>query len=238
MVFYEDADRGPVEQWADFASERLDLIHPGFLCLPAAQLRSGTWVVEPDFECVQTLSCTLLALWNGTLAYVGPVEGMQLVGVELMADKCWKCKAELRTVTGLVIPDRLVSGWKTTEWRYFQSLLRLASLDEGTVAAILNRLPLWRAEDPCITPIEMRSTRGSGTSYWAATCPICGSVRGDFHAAEARLDYLHDLESRRQGLLSYRPLKLNLSREMLSALFSEAQCCAHSCLAGWALQDD
>jgi hypothetical protein len=223
--------------WEDLVSNILRVEHPQLLTLEATQLPTGTWVVEPAYERVETLTRTVRALWRQHLCFSGPEEGRQRVGVELMADKCWKCAAPLRTVTGIVLPDRLVHNWQGTDWQYFDSLLPLATLGPTTVESICESIALWRVEDSSITPVEMRATHGSGTSYWAATCPKCRAVRGAFYVSEERMRYLQDLESRREGALLYRPLEIDVTFEMLETLSSEGEICPHSRISGWEFAD-
>lgn len=238
VLFREEAGPGRDRSWQDFTSERFRVDHPGILVLPAFETVSGTWVVEPTFGRVETLADTLHALWSATLYFVGPVEGEQEVGLELMTSACWKCRASLKTVTGIVFPDRRVLEWQNTDWQYFNGLAPLASLDLGTIEILRAAITAWRAEDRSITPVEHRWTRGTGTSYWAATCPECQAVRGNFPVMEERMGHLHDLETRRAGVLSYRPLEVSVNYEMLETLHNETEICLHSRLAGWTIGDD
>lgn len=236
FVAVESAGRGA--SWEGFVSNTLRVEHPQLLTLAATRLPSGTWVVEPAFQRVETLARTIQALWRQQLRFFGPTQGRQRVGVELMADKCWKCTASLRTVTGIVIPDRLVRDWQGTDWRYFDGIVPLASLDRATVESLSEAIAVWRVEDRAVTPVEMRSTRGSGTSYWAATCPHCRAVRGAFYVMEERMGYLHDVETRRQGALLYRPLEMDVTFEMFETFSSATEICDHSCISGWELDDN
>ncbi|HEY6324334.1 MAG TPA: hypothetical protein VJA16_22550, partial [Thermoanaerobaculia bacterium] len=166
--------------------------------------------------------------------YHGPCEGVQTIGIEIMRDTCWRCHASLDTVTGIVFPDREVSDWSRPDWTYYQALLPLARIPDAMIPALSAAVEAWRAAgDRRLTVIRWRYSKTVEYAYWAAECSACGSFRGDFPVMEARLEWLNDLESRRMGILSYRPLRLDVPREALQELTWGGEVNPHVRFLGW-----
>ena len=223
-------------------SEQISCPHPRFLCLPctppvAADGSAGDgldYTVEPTAGRREALAEAVRGLWSGELHYRGPSEGAQTLGVEIMKDECWRCRRTIATVTGIVFPDREVTDWSQLDWAYYQQLLALASIPDAMIPALSAAVDGWRAAGAsCLTVIRWRFSRTVSHAYWAAECPFCGSFRGDFPVTEKRMRWLDDLESRRTGVLSYRPLRLDVPRQALQELTLGWEINPHCRPFGW-----
>jgi hypothetical protein len=229
LLLYDEA--GDPEGWIH---DHVDCPHPRFLSLACAFADDDSCTVEPTAGGAEPLAGTLFDLWRGELRYVGPDEGVQTVGLEIMKDECWHCRAALGTVTGLVFPDRPVGDWSAPDWAYFCQPLELATVPDALIPALSAAVDAWRAAgDSGLTLIRWRYSKTVRCSYWAAECPACGAFRGALPVMEARLGWLHDLDSRASGTLSYRPLTLDVSRQALRALDSGFELSPHARPLGW-----
>ncbi len=215
--------------------DRLDFPHPRFLCLACAPAeRAEEYTAAPIYDWRLPLCAALRDFWAGGFVYRGPTEGVQTVGLEVMKDHCWRCRAALDTVTGIVFPDRAVADWSQPDWAYFQQLLELARIPDSLVPALQGAVDLWRTGgDRRLTVIRWRYSKTVDYAYWAAECTGCGAFQGDWPVMEERLRWLGDLESRRAGILSYRPLQLDVPRRALQELTWGGEINPHACLLGW-----
>jgi hypothetical protein len=222
--------------------EQVSCPHPRFLCLPctppaAAGGSAGdgfAYTVVPTGSRREPLAETIRGLWSGQLRYRGPGEGAQTVGVEIMQDECWRCRRALATVTGIVFPDREVTDWARLDWAYYRQLLDLARIPDTMIPALSAAVDGWRAAGASdMTLIRWRFSRTVSYAYWAAECPFCHSFRGDFPMMEARSRWLHDLDSRRTGILGYRSLHLDVPRQALQELTWGWEVSPHCRDFGW-----
>jgi hypothetical protein len=221
--------------------ERVDFPHPRFLCLACAPSdraeraeRDDEYTAAPFNDWPAPLSGVIRDLWSGDLVYRGPMEGMQTVGIELMKDRCWRCRAAIDTVTGIVFPDREVSDWSLPDWAYFQQLLELARIPDPLIPAVQAAIDVWRAAgDRHLTVIGWRYSKTVEYAYWAAECTACGAFQGDWPVMEERQLWLGNLESRLTGRLSYRPLRLDVPRQALQELTWGCEVNPHACRLGW-----
>jgi hypothetical protein len=222
--------------------EQISCPHPRFLSLPctppaAAGGSAGDgldYTVVPTAGRRETLAEAVRGLWSGMLRYRGPREGAQTLGVEIMADECWRCRRTLATVTGVVFPDREMTDWSRLDWAYYGQLLDLARIPDAMIPALSAAVDGWRAAGAsCLTVIRWHFSLTVSHAYWAAECPFCGSFRGDFPVMEERSRWLLDLESRRTGVLSYRPLSLEVPRQALQELTWGWEVSPHCRDFGW-----
>jgi hypothetical protein len=182
----------------------------------------------------EPLADVIRDLWSGQLVYRGPCEGVQTVGVEIMKGACWRCHFSLDTVTGIVFPDREVADWSRPDWTYYQALLQLARIPDPIIPALSAAVEAWRsAGDRRLTVIRWRYSQTVDYAYWAAECTACGAFQGDFPLMEERMQLLDDLDSRRTGILSYRPLRLDVPRQALQELTWGAEVNPHARFLGW-----
>jgi hypothetical protein len=203
---------------------------------PAAgpAIPSEPYSAEPTWSGREPLSRTLHDLWTGALFYDGPQEGPQTVGVECLRDVCWRCSRPLATITGIVFPDRAVADWAHPEWAYYQQLAEVAALPEPVIAALAAAVDSWRAlGETRLTPIRWRYSKTVAHSYWAAECPGCGAFRGAVPVLAERLPHLASLASRRTGALCYRPLHLEVPRQLLHDLIWACEVTPHARPLGW-----
>ncbi|HEV3077193.1 MAG TPA: hypothetical protein VHB47_22415 [Thermoanaerobaculia bacterium] len=229
--------------------EHLDFPHPRFLCLACVAPRSGgsdggdgsdrgnaaeDYTAAPSYHRREPLSEVIRHLWSGHLSYRGPCEGAQTVGVEIMKSACWRCHISLDVVTGIVFPDREVADWSCTDWTYYQALLQLARIPDPIIPILSAAVEAWRAAgDRRLTVIRWRYSKTVENAYWAAECTACGAFQGDFPLMEERMRWLDDLESRRTGILSYRPLCVDVPRQALQELTWSTEVNPHARFLGW-----
>jgi len=200
---------------------------------------AGEYLAEPTRVGAEPLSGVIRDLWSGHLSYDGPWEGVQTVGVEIMKDFCWRCHLPLDIVTGIVFPDRDVADWSRCDWTYYQSLLELARIPDPIIPTLSAAVVAWRATgDRRLTVIRWRYSKTAGHAYWAAECTACRALQGAFPMMEERMPLLDDLDSRRTGILSYRPLRLDVPRQALQELTWSAEVNPHARFLGWYRPDD
>jgi hypothetical protein len=233
LLLYDEAS--DPEGWIH---DHVDCPHPRLLSLGCVWDDDGSCVVEPTAGGVEPLADTIFDLWRGALFYVGPDEGAQTVGIEIMEGGCWHCHAALGIVTGLVFPDREVGDWSAPDWAYFGQLLELAEIPDSAIPALSAAVDEYRAAGrTSLTVIRWRYSKAVRSSYWAAECTVCGAFQGAFPMREDRTWLLKDLESRLSGDLSYLPLTLEVSREVLRSLGSGFEFSEHARPLGWCRAD-
>ena len=222
---------------ADWILDHLAFPHPRLLalaCVPAASPARDTFEVEPTWCGPEPLSKTIHDLWTGNLFYDGPLEGPQTVGVEILRDACWRCSSSIATVSGIVLPDREVAEWSSPDWSYFQQIAELAALPDSMIARLAAAVESWRANgDNRLTPIRWRYGKTVANSSWAAACPFCGALRGAVPVLAERLPKLASLDSRRAGALRYRPLEVDVPRQLLHDLIWICEITPHARPLGW-----
>lgn len=186
-----------------------------------------------DSEAFEDLHTVIYDLWKGILRYDGPTIGLQQVNLELMQDECWKCHKPMMTVTGLVFPNVQLERWDNADWLYYNQLLPLSDLKGDNARSIQQFVDLIRTVDTTITPVGNRYSNTEQASYTAASCPHCKALRGDFHVADYRMQYLHSLESRIDGHLKYYSISLRIDQELIESLMNGCEFCDHTCACGW-----
>jgi hypothetical protein len=192
------------------------------------------YAAAPTWNRTEPLADVIRDLWSGHLFYRGPCDGVQTVGVEIMKGACWRCHFSLDTVTGIVFPDREVADWSCPDWAYYQALLQLARIPDPIIPTLSAAVEAWRAAgDRRLTVIRWRYSQTVEYAYWAAECAACGAFQGDFPLMEERMQLLDDLDSRRTGILSYRPLRLEVPRQALQELTWGAEVNPHARFLGW-----
>jgi hypothetical protein len=249
LLLEEDGDGHP----DDWIPEHLDFPHPRFLglpCLPGDEAREagvacggpksgrsgacGGYLAELAGGRWEPLAEVIHDLWSGNLAYHGPGEGVQTVGLEVMSDQCWRCHAALDLVTGIVFPDREVGDWSLPDWSWFQGLLTLAAMPDALAPALAAAVEAWRAAgDRRLSAIRWRFSQTARRAYWAAECTVCGALQGDFPVTARRLRRLDERTARRNGILSYRPLRLDIPRQALQELAWGVEAGPHARAIGW-----
>jgi|GEM_PF-2906434 len=192
------------------------------------------YTAAPTYNREEPLSDVIRGLWSGDLFYRGPSEGVQTILVEIMKCTCWRCHFTLDVVTGIVFPDCEVADGSLPHWTYYQALLPLSRIPDPIIPALSAAVEAWRAAgDRRLTVIRWRYSKTVGYAYWAAECTACGSFQGDFPVMEERMQWLEDLGSRREGILSYRPLHLDVPRQALRELTWGAEVNPHARFLGW-----
>jgi len=215
----------------DFIDGSLKADSPYFLSL--CLYRDQAFKTTVDGEIFEDLHRVIRDVWTGWIGFNGPTTGLQQVNIELMRDACWKCHRPMQTVTGLVFPDRQLDSWDNDSWLYFNQLIPLSALADKYALAVQAFAGNRRKRDPMVTPVAYRYSRTTGPSYWAAGCPHCNALRGDFYVHEARTAYLFELTSRSNGDLEYASILLDADRELIALLGAGSEACPHTCIMGW-----
>jgi hypothetical protein len=134
--------------------------HPRFLCLACTHGLGDACTTEPTHAGSEPLADTIRDLWSGELFYRGPTDGPQTVGVEILQDTCWRCHADIDTVTGIVFPDRKVDDWTSPQWTYFRQILELAAIPDILIPHLAAAIETWRAQ-PAISSQSTPPTNSS-----------------------------------------------------------------------------
>lgn len=231
VVISEEEKTNSLGNVGDFIDQRLAIPSPNFLWLRCFQDKEYRTTIDHDL--FEGLDVVIRELWEGSIDYVGPTAGEQQVNLELMEDQCWSCHRPMRTVTGIAFPNKQLSRWDNPDWMYYNQLLPLSSLEGGHARMIRQYVDQLRTANPLITPVGNRYSHTVQESYFAASCPHCKVLRGDFHVMDDRMRYLHSLDSRSSGQLEYHSIMLRVNDKLLSALREGAEFCPHACWMGW-----
>ncbi|MDO8433338.1 MAG: hypothetical protein Q7S58_13110 [Candidatus Binatus sp.] len=85
------------------------------------------------------------------------------VELQVASISCWKCHSPIRAIRGYVINNKLVT------------LVQIS--DTNAIALFAENL---RSQDPRVTPVSKRYSKTSGGRYFAASCPFCQALIGDW----------------------------------------------------------
>ncbi len=201
-----------------FVSEELQIINPFFL--------SATYLIENQtplielFECKLLFSKVITSIFSNDLYYYGPQIGYNRVGIELIKDNCWKCKNEIFSVTGIVIPNKKVNNWKLEDWNYFHTNLNLKDLPIDLTKMIKDKVEYYKLNyKQNVTSIMNNYSNTMKLKYPSATCPYCNKMRGDFYLNEKRMDFMHNLgDNINKNNLIYIGLDCKLEQKTLNKL--------------------
>ena len=175
-------------------------------------------------------------LSSGNLYWDGPNPGYQTVGIELLNGPCWKCEKNFSAVTGIVFPDRPVSDWSSPDWLYYYQNLRIAVIDGMFAVSLSVEVEKIKENHPEISSISKRWSRTTKTRYWAAECPHCRAMQGDFPSIERRMGVLVNGDARKSGKLMYYPWTCNIPPAAAIAVMDGGETCEYSCdINGWRL---
>ncbi|GAA3989381.1 hypothetical protein [Mucilaginibacter dorajii] len=231
IVINEEAAVKQLGNTGVFISENLQVHSPHFIWMTCYRDKKNQTTF--DGSNYESLHLGFASFWDGTLSYMGPKEGFQQLNLEIMRDHCWKCKQEIKTVTGIVFPDRQLDNWDSTEWRYYNGLLSLNQIKGDHAELIRNFVGLLRKNDTAITPVNVKFSHTIQTSYFAASCPYCDSLQGSFYVNDDRIDLLHSLQSRIDGSMTYHSIELNVDQDLINCLYDGCEICDHSIPGGW-----
>jgi hypothetical protein len=214
-----------------FIDEVLLTCSPNFLWLRSA--KDENYMTNATGLGLEDLSSVIHDLWKGMLRYEGPQPGLQKVNLELMRRICWKCKSPIRIVTGITFPNRQLSSWNNFDWQYYNQLIPLSEMRTENQKDIQHFVDLLREDDPSITPVGARFSQEAAEIYFAAICPNCSALQGEFHVQDARMDCLLSLENRINGQLEYHSFPMKVDHTLLAALCTGGEACDHACSLGW-----
>lgn len=119
----------------------------------------------------ENLSNVIRDIWSGKLRFSGPQIGIQQINLEIMIDKCWKCKNIMKTVSGIVFPNKQLDKWDNEDWLYYNQLVTLSSLNSTQVQDIKNFVCILRMYDDSITLVDFRFSKTAKSKYCGAVCP-------------------------------------------------------------------
>jgi hypothetical protein len=214
-----------------FIEEVLLTCSPNFLWLTCAEDKNyRTNATGLDFE---DLSSVIHDLWKGTLRYEGPQPGLQKVNLELMHRNCWKCNCCIKIVTGIAFPNRQLSSWNNFDWQYYNQIIPLSEIGTQYQKDIQKFVDRLRENESSITPVGARYSQNAAEIYFAAICPLCSSLQGEFHVQDARMDFLFSLDSRITGQLEYHSFPMVVDHGLLTTLGNGGEACDHACGLGW-----
>ena len=214
-----------------FESETLKIDSPNYFSLSC--FRDKGLKTTIDGSKYEDLNKVIHDIWSGKLKFYGIEIGIQKVNLELMNDECWKCNKPMTTVTGIVFPNKQLDTWNNRDWLYFNHLVSLSVLNSKHAQIIKDYVDKLKITDNSITPVDYRYSNTIKSKYWAAACPHCNTLRGDFHVSDDRMQYLHDLECRISMDLKYYSIELEVDNDLIEALGDGFEGCPHTCIMGW-----
>ncbi|MEO7213328.1 MAG: hypothetical protein ABIX36_11035 [Mucilaginibacter sp.] len=231
IVINEEIEEMRLGNTGVFISEKL-LIHcPNFIWVTCC--REKKYKITFDGIHFENLHVGLSNIWNAKVTYVGPKIGSQPVNLEIMSDTCWKCQRKIKTVTGIVFPNRQLKNWNNPTWQYYHSLISLDHVKGKSADLIEKFVVTLRQDDANITTVGYKFSNTVRRSYFAAACPYCDALCGSFYVIDSRMDYLHSLQSRMDGSLNYYSITLDVDRYLIQSLFVSSEGCDHTTDAGW-----
>lgn len=151
VVISEEENSGLLVDTGIFISEDLKVDSEYFIWLQCSHDQACKTTI--DGKVFTDLHVVLHELWKGLISYNDPKAGFQQVNLEIMEDSCWKCKQEMRTVTGVVFPDKQLKNWSSSNWKYFNCLLPLSSFGGKNGELIQQFTEQLRISDPGITSV-------------------------------------------------------------------------------------
>jgi len=235
VVIVEQENSKYLNDTGIFESENLKLNHKNYIsfyCYQDQKLKTTVDGIK-----YEDLNQVIRDLWSGKLNYDGISKGSQFVNLELMNDECWKCKRKIRTVTGIVFPNIQLETWSNKNWLYFNQLYPLSKINSKNAEKIKSYIKALRQNDDSIGIVDYKYSNSVKSKYFASSCPICNSLRGDFHVQDERMKFLHDLDNRLNGNLSYYSIELNINEIMIENLDNGFEGCPHTCIMGWNKQN-
>ncbi|MET3981503.1 hypothetical protein ABIB62_004117 [Mucilaginibacter sp. UYP25] len=231
IVINEEPQADYLADTGTFISERLLVHSPDFIWISCYLDKNNKMTFDGIHY--EYLHRGLAKVWEGRLIYAGPRKGLQQVNLEIMKGNCWKCGKEIKTITGLVFPDKQLTSWKNTTWKYYNGLLNLSQIMMDDTILIADFIEMLRIKDPVITPVSFRFNDADQESYFAASCPYCGETCDEFYVNDERTGLLHSLQSRIDGSLKYYSLKLNIDQYLIDRLYNCCEACVHTTDGGW-----
>lgn len=117
LIVLHEQDRSNYENdLGIFISESFNIESKNFITIPCYKdLGYKTTINGQDYE---DLNRVIHDIWNGELKFSGPSPGNQKVNLEVMQDECWKCKKAMKTVTGIVFPNKELNKWNNLAESY------------------------------------------------------------------------------------------------------------------------
>jgi hypothetical protein len=214
-----------------FIARRLRLDSPDFIWL--ACLRNRGYLTTPDGVDFDALPSWIRLLCRGAFGFVGPGVGRQRVNIELMYDECPVCRAPMRTVTGVVFPDRQLAEWNTGNWFYYNGLIRLSALGRRNASILQREVDALRAQEGVITPVGYRPGQNVKAAVFAATCPHCHALRKEEESYRTRKQILGCFNPRFFGVLDYYSILLTVDARLLKKVRQTHEIFPQVCRMGW-----
>lgn len=231
IVICEDESSYNMGDTAIFVSEQLDLYNPNYFSLICTEDEDFKVILDADNY--ENISSIIHDIWTGKLTYYGADIGLQIVNLEVMRDECWKCHALMKTVTGIVIPNKKLLSWDNPYWSYFNHIVPICELDDVDIEQIIPVVERIRCKDPFITPIEYRYSQTVNDRYWAAICPHCGVLRGALYIEEDRRNLALTLDSRINHSLEYFSFEMIVRQTLLNKIGKGWEDFPCTCMMEW-----
>jgi len=231
VAISEEERAGSLGATGQFIEESLWLGTSNFLWIICN--RDQKLQASVESELLGDLHTVIRELWQGEFEYDGPTVGLQQVNLEMMQDKCPKCRKRIMTVTGIVFPNLPLDRWDNYYWLYYNRLVPLSEIGGDNARSIREFVQLLRKVDGAITPLRLRQGRDEEAGYLVANCPYCKGVRGDFDVDDDRMEFLHSLDSRMDGKLKYYSISLRIGLDVIKSLNEGGDGCDHACVSGW-----
>lgn len=231
LVIQVEEEKNTLGDIGGFIEDSMAINSPNLLWLRS--IVKMNYQASVTYDQYEDLSAIIHDVWNGSLNYKGPIPGYQKVNIELIEDECWSCHATMKTVTGIVFPDKQLNDWDNFDWKYYNQLFPLSKIEGKNAQILYNFIETLRAKDEAVTPVGDRYSRTIKVSYLAASCPSCAALRGDFYVNDYRMQFLHSLNSRLDGGLQYYSIGLFIDQAMLDKLATGYEGCDHTTGPGW-----
>lgn len=231
IVICEDDGRHYMNDTAIFVLEQLDLYNSNYFSLICNE--DDSFKVTLDRDNYENISSIIHDIWAGKLTYYGADIGQQIVNLEVMRDECWKCHALMKTVTGIVIPNKKLLSWDNPYWSYFNHMVPICELNDIDIEQIIPVVERIRCREPFITPIEYRYSQTANDSYWTAICPHCGALRGAFYIEEDRRNLALTLDSRINHSLEYFSFEMIVRQTLLNKIGKGWEDFPCTCMMEW-----
>ncbi len=100
---------------------------------------------------------------TGKFLWAEPRPGKVEVKLQIASIKCWRCHLPIKVVRGYVLNDNVIPLSEIS--------------DTGAVTALTEQL---RRKDSSVTPVSRRYSKTRKGRYFAASCPFCSALMGDW----------------------------------------------------------
>lgn len=143
------------------------------------------------------------------------------------------CQTPMKTVTGIVFPNRLLPRWDHGDWKYYNELIRLSQLGPDNASSIRQQVNRFRMHSPHITPVGYRHDPELNATVFSASCPSCNALRSEFDISRLRCEYMKSFIFREVGSLQYHSISLTVDQRLILLLHEGCEINPFTCQIGW-----